>query len=237
MTNVARSVDGIAPPEATASNPFPNGILRPTGNAAGRLQNIAGDVYFNEQYRKSPVIRKWSLDVQRDLGNETALKIGYVGSSGKDLAIGGTFDSVVNINQLADPYLALGERLNRRYPNPFYGNADFGAFAASRTLPLGQLLRPYPHFRNVYARHVSSGKIVVQLAQIRVGKAVPRQLGGEDQLHVHAPQRQHLRGQHVIGEPERRRLQHPGRLRVRQVPRARGRLLLLAAPCAARDET
>ena len=158
VTNVARSVDGIAPPEATASNPFPNGILRPTGNAAGRLQNIAGDVYFNEQYRKSPVIRKWSLDVQRDLGNETALKIGYVGSSGKDLAIGGTFDSVVNINQLADPYLALGERLNQRYPNPFYGNADFGAFAASRTLPLGQLLRPYPHFRNVYARHVSSGK-------------------------------------------------------------------------------
>lgn len=158
VTNLARSVDGIAPPQASASNPFPDGILLPTGNANGRLQNIAGDVYFNEQYRKSPVISKWSLDVQRDLGNETALKAGYVGSRGKDLPIGGTLDSVININQLGDRYLALGDRLNRRYPNPFYGNDAFGAFAASRTLPLGQLLRPFPHFRNVYARHVSSGK-------------------------------------------------------------------------------
>lgn len=158
VTNVAASVDGIAPPQARASNPFPNGILPPTGNANGRLQNIAGDVYFNEQYRKSPAIQKWSLDLQRDLGNDTALKIGYVGSSGKNLAVGGTLDSVININQLADSYLALGERLHRHYPNPFHGNADFGSFAASRTLPLGQLLRPYPHFRNVYARHVSSGK-------------------------------------------------------------------------------
>ena len=158
VTNLARSVDGITPPQASASNPFPNGILLPTGNANGRLQNIAGDVYFNEQYRKSPVIWKWSLDMQRDLGNETALKMGYVGSRGRDLAVGGTMDSVLNINQLADRYLTLGDGLNRRYPNPFYGNDDFGAFAASRTLPLGQLLRPFPHFRNVYARHVSSGK-------------------------------------------------------------------------------
>ena len=42
VTNLPRSADGITPPEATASNPFPRGIERPVGNANGRFQNIGG---------------------------------------------------------------------------------------------------------------------------------------------------------------------------------------------------
>ncbi len=158
VTDVAASVDGITPGESTASNPFPRGILDPVGNANGRLQNIGGDVYFNDQYRDSPHIRKWSMDLQRDIGRGVALKIGYVGSQGKNLPLGGTLDSVVNINQLADEHLSAGDRLNERHANPFFGDTRFGSFAAEETLPLGQLLRPFPHFRNVYARHVSAGK-------------------------------------------------------------------------------
>ena len=158
VTNVEASVDGITPGESTASNPFPHGILDPVGNANGRLQNIGGDVYFNDQYRDSPYIKKWSLDLQRDIGRGVALKVGYVGSQGTNLPIGGTFNSVVNINQLADDDLSLGGQLNERRANPFFGDARFGSFAEEETLPLGQLLRPFPHFRNVYARHVSAGK-------------------------------------------------------------------------------
>lgn len=158
VTNVEASIDGITPSESTASNPFPRGILDPVGNANGRLQNIGGDVYFNDQHRDSPYIKKWSLDLQRDIGRGIALKVGYVGSQGTNLPIGGTFNSVVNINQLADDSLSLGDRLNERHPNPFYGDVGFGSFAGEQTLPLGQLLRPFPHFRNVYARHVSAGK-------------------------------------------------------------------------------
>lgn len=158
VTNLAASIDGITPPTATASNPFPEGILDPVGNANGRFQNIGGDVYFNDQYRDSPYITKWSVDVQREIGKDVAAKVGYVGSRGSDLPIGGTLNSVVNINQLADPYLALGERLNERRRNPFRGDRRFGSFASEPTLPLGQLLRPFPHFRNVYARHVTAGR-------------------------------------------------------------------------------
>ena len=158
VTNVETSVDGITPPEASASNPFPHGILDPVGNANRRLQNVGGDVYFNEQYRDSPYIQKWSLDLQRNIGDAAVVKAGYVGSKGTNLPIGGTLDSAININQLSDSYLALGDRLNERHPNPFHGDSNFGAFALETTLPLGQLLRPFPHFRNVYARHVSAGK-------------------------------------------------------------------------------
>ncbi len=170
VTNFQTSVDGITPPMATASNPFPDGLKAPIGNGNGRYQNIGDSVYFNEQFRASPYIHKWSLDFQRDIGNDLALKVGYVGSSGRDLPIGGTNNSVININQLPDQYLSLGDRLNEEYPNPFYGHSQFGAFADRETLPLGQLLRPYPHFRNVLARHVSNGKSLYNSLRVEFEK-------------------------------------------------------------------
>ncbi len=170
VTDIVTSFDGITPPTATATNPFPEGLRSPVGNANGRYQNIGGDVHFNEQFRASPYINKWSLDVQRDIGTDLAFKVGYVGSQGADLAIGGTNNARININQLADQYLSLGDRLNEQYPNPFYGHSEFGAFQSQETLPLGQLLRPYPHFRNVYARHVSSGKSLYHSARVEFEK-------------------------------------------------------------------
>ena len=158
ITNFAETLDGVTPPTGTASNPFPEGVANPSGNANGRLHAIGGSIYFNEQFRASPYIQKWSFDLQRDIGTDLVLKLGYVGSRGSSLPIGGTANSYVNVNQLADSYLSLGEELNKPYPNPFYGDSRFGTLAGAETLPLGQLLRPFPHFRNVRARHVSSGK-------------------------------------------------------------------------------
>lgn len=157
-SSFAASLDGVTPPAGTASNPFPEGAGAPVGNAMGRLQNIGQHVFFNEQFRSSPYIHKWSLDLQRDIGRDLVVKVGYVGSRGSSLPIGGTADSYVNINQLADQYLSLGDDLNKQYRNPFYGDSRFGTLAGAETLPLGQLLRPFPQFRDVRARHVSAGK-------------------------------------------------------------------------------
>lgn len=170
-TNLTESIDGITPPEATASNPFPKGIDNPVGNGAGRFQRIGGAVYFNEQFRASPYLHKWSLDVQRDIGREIAVKVGYVGSRGADWPIGGTRDSSVNINQLPDSALALStDQLNKRVTNPFYGDSRFGDLSTSETLPYAQLLRPYPHFTNVYARHVSAGKSLYNSLRMELEK-------------------------------------------------------------------
>ena len=159
VTNVPTSFDGVTPPQATASNPFPDGVGDPVGNRRGRFQNIGANVFFNEQFRASPYIQKWSLDLQREFGQVLVAKVGYVGSRGSNLGIGGTEDAVVNINQLPNSALALGgEALNAPVANPFHGDERFGAFSQQETLPYGQLLRPYPHFRDVLARHVSAGK-------------------------------------------------------------------------------
>lgn len=177
VTSLPASVDGVRPPEATASNPFPAGILDPAGAANGRFQNVGGDVFFNDQHRDSPYITKWSLDFQHSLGAGLAVKAGYVGSRGADLPIGGTLDAVINVNQLADPHLALGERLNERLPNPFRGDARFGPFAGEPTLPLGQLLRPFPHFRNVYARHVTAGRSAYHSLRLELERRFGRSWG------------------------------------------------------------
>ena len=170
-TSFVRSVDGITPPDARASNPFPNGINSPAGNSRGRLQNIGSNVYFNEQFRESPYIQKWSLDLQRDIGRNIALKAGYVGSRGASLPIGGTNNSVININQLPDSALSLtADQLNQRVPNPFYGDSRFGGLSSSETLPYAQLLRPFPHFRDVLARHVSAGRSVYNSLRVELEK-------------------------------------------------------------------
>lgn len=157
-TNLFSSADGgLTPTDARLQNPYPNGVTQPTGNSLGALTGAGGSIDFNDQNARSPYMQQWSLDIQRELGAGVAVKIGYLGSKGTDLWLSGTQNSRVNINQLEPQYLALGDALNDPVPNPFFGNPAFGALSTSSTLPQGQLLRPYPQFRDVWAHRVSAG--------------------------------------------------------------------------------
>jgi hypothetical protein len=163
-TAYVSSFDGITPTSGGAgtpgslSDPYPAGILQPVGNTQGQLTQAGGDVFFNDQFKESPFITKWSIDVQHEFSGGIAVKIGYVGSKGNNLGIGGTANSTTNINQLDTRFLALGDALDDELPNPFFGDSQFGGLSESETLPRGQLLRPYPHFRDVFARHRSTGR-------------------------------------------------------------------------------
>ncbi len=163
-TDYLSSTDGVNPSGqpgggvGSLSDPFPQGLTEPTQSSLGQLQNAGGTVYFNDQFRKSPYITKWSFDYQRDIGTNLALKVGYVGSKGSQLGIGGTTNTQTNINQLDPAFLSLGDALDDQLPNPFFGNPAFGNLSGQETLPRGQLLRPYPEFGDVFARQVSNGR-------------------------------------------------------------------------------
>ena len=75
------------------------------------LTQAGGTVDFNDQFRRSPYFQKWSIDIQRDIGSTVAVSVGYLGSKGSNLAIGGTGDNTVNINQLDSQYLSMGTAL------------------------------------------------------------------------------------------------------------------------------
>jgi hypothetical protein len=158
-TNVVSTNDGgLTPSSARLVNPYPNGIAQPTGSSLGALTGVGTTIRFNDQSSGSPYMQQWSIDVQRELGAGMAFKIGYLGSKGADLRHGGTADAEVNINQLDPSFLSLGSALNQAVPNPFFGNPAFGSLSTSATIPRGQLLRPYPQFRDVWARKLTDGE-------------------------------------------------------------------------------
>ena len=84
--------------------------------------------------------------------------MGYIGSRSEGLALGGTVDRSLNINQLDPQYLALGSALLQQVPNPFFGIPQFGALSTPTTIARGQLLRPYPQFGNVRAHRVTAAR-------------------------------------------------------------------------------
>jgi hypothetical protein len=171
VTDYVASVDGNRTPANTIVNPFPNGIGSPTGAANGILTGAGGSVSFVDQFRKSAYVHQFSLDLQRTLGS-VVVGLGYIGSRGRHLTIGGTAAGTVNINQLDPKYLSLGAGLNTLVPNPMFGDARFGAFGRQATITQGQLLRPYPQFGDILAQQVSAGKSSYDSVVVRFDRRV-----------------------------------------------------------------
>ena len=114
-------------PTVTLTNPFPSGLVAPLGNAPGALSGVGTTISYVDQNRTAPRVQQYSVDLQRELPGAMAITVSYVGARGDHLPLGGTVDTVVNINQLDPKYLALGAAvLNQTVPNPFFGNAAAG---------------------------------------------------------------------------------------------------------------
>src|SRR6185436_10613711 len=97
---------------------------------------------FFDPNGKAPRIQQYSVDLQRELGGNMSLGIGYVGSRGDHL----NFNSAINLNQLPVEYLALGRALTALVPNPFFGVAGAGTLASQATVQLNSLMVPYPQY-------------------------------------------------------------------------------------------
>jgi hypothetical protein len=127
------------------TNPFPRGIQEPVGSAAGRLTGVGGSVGFVDLHSRLGHVHRYSIDVQRELRDSLAVSAGYLGARGVDLG-GGIGAASVNLNQLDPKYFALGTLLQEPVANPFFGTPLGVGILAARTVPRGQLLRPYPQF-------------------------------------------------------------------------------------------
>jgi trimeric autotransporter adhesin len=153
-------------PQTILDNPFPGGILAPIGSSLGLLTNVGGNVDFIDQNKGSPHVHQYSVDLQRELPGHMAVTIGYIGATGRDIGFCGTNDCYVNINQI-DPNLArqlfpLGSgwdaaALRQSIPNPFFGIAQAGELGSSPTIQRGQLLRPFPEFKDVLMHESTAG--------------------------------------------------------------------------------
>src|SRR5262245_8477352 len=146
-------------PTVTLDNPFPTGVLQPTGNSRGALSGLNTNLSFIDPNRKAPRVQQWSADLNRELGNGQALTFTYMGARGDFLPLGGSNDVAININQLDPKYLALGSAaLGQALPNPFLGNPNVPAsLSTPATLTRARLLMPYPQFAQGQMRQVTEG--------------------------------------------------------------------------------
>lgn len=143
-------------PNATLSNPFPNGLNQPIGNSQGLLTNVGDALHFVDQTRKPAYVQQFSLDVQRELPFGITTTLSYIGSKGTKLQIGGINDATFNINQLTPDKLS-DPNLLTAVANPFFGIITTGALS-SATIQKRQLLRPFPQFGDIFVHGASAGK-------------------------------------------------------------------------------
>jgi hypothetical protein len=138
-------------PTISLSNPFPAGLVQPSGNSLGLLTGVGGDVYFIDPHKGAPRVQQYSVDLQRELGDGINVSVGYTGLTGTNISWGGSGNALININQIDPKYQSLpASYTGTPVANPFQGVAAAGQFAGPTTIAQGQLMRPFPEFGNVY---------------------------------------------------------------------------------------
>ena len=162
-------------PVTSISNPFPSGLLKPSGNALGLLTGVSSGVSFYDPNATAPRIQQWSFDLQRELPGNMSASIGYMGSHGSHLYYGTT----INLNQLPTQYLTLGSKLTSLVPNPFFGVAGAGTLATQKQVQLNSLLVPFPQYGlNAVAETMNNAHSQYDAMVIQLRKRVTGWWGG-----------------------------------------------------------
>ncbi len=99
-TNIIPSLDNGLTFIATLSNPFPNGITEPVGNALGVQTFLGQGITFFDPNPKSPRTQRWQIGVQRELAGRWVAEASYVGNYGSQL------QTSRNINATPNEYLS-----------------------------------------------------------------------------------------------------------------------------------
>ena len=146
-TAMVTSLNGGLTPANTLSNPFPNGIIQPPGRDPAFLSTVEGNALSGPVAAQPlPYIQQWNFGIQRELTGGLLLDVSYAGAKGTHLPRG-----TENIDQLPNQYDSMGAALLAPNPggNPFAGKLPTTSALNGATIPVGQLLRPYPQFTSV----------------------------------------------------------------------------------------
>jgi trimeric autotransporter adhesin len=166
-------------PNVSMSNPFPNGLVQPSGSGSGLLTGVGGDVYFVDPNKGAPRVQQYSADLQRELAGGVSVSVGYTGLTGSNMSWGGSGNALININQLDPKYQSLpADYTTTSVPNPFLGVAGAGPYSTQATLPRGQLMRPFPEFGNVYMQQSTGAHSQYHAGIFQLRKRVSGLWGG-----------------------------------------------------------
>ena len=111
ITNFTGSTNLAGALTPTLYDPFPGGLIPPTGNSLGAAGGIGQNFSLPDPNAKSPRVQQYSVDIQRQLPFGIALEVGYVGSYSTHMILGAP---QININALNPSLLSQGIGLLER---------------------------------------------------------------------------------------------------------------------------
>ena len=177
-TQMISSLDGGLTPADTLSNPFPGGLVAPTGASLG-LKTLLGQSINStyDYYRKNQRNFRWNFGFQHEISKDLSIELNYVGQKGTRLPLStSTSDNDRNIDPLNQSYNSLGARLNAKIPNPFKGLIPAPSALAGDTITVGQLLLPYPQYVSGSLQRNTGGESWYHSMQLSVNKRFGRGL-------------------------------------------------------------
>jgi Carboxypeptidase regulatory-like domain/TonB dependent receptor len=151
-------------PANTLSNPYPAGLITPTGSSKGLLSLIGQGFGFSNRDVVVPYVHQFSAGFQREIPWGMVLDLSYIGSRTRKMSIGRA------INEVSAADLARGAAyLDERLPNPFSGLVP-GTGLNAEEVSRYQLLRPYPQYGGITEGGLALGRAWYNSMQLRAEK-------------------------------------------------------------------
>jgi hypothetical protein len=164
--------DGLHSNGNNLSNPYPQGILTPTGSKLGLASFMGQSVSFTNPDRVIPKVHQFSFGVQRELPFRAVVEVSYVGSRSKELDVSHQLNAVslAQFLQYGGSVVAGGPpNLVDSVANPFVGLLPATNLNGSTTTRQ-QLLLPFPQFTGVTENNIPIGQAWYNSMQVRFDK-------------------------------------------------------------------
>jgi hypothetical protein len=161
-----------ATPWGRMSDPFPNGLVLPTGSSLGAMTNVGTGIYeYLRNLTALPYTQTWNGGFQYELPGGLVVEANYVGTKGTHLYFAGA----AALNYLGpwiekaspDEIASLISYVN----NPFYGIITNSAYPLSNPqVQALQLLYKYPQYAWVSMQNPPWANAIYNALQVRVEK-------------------------------------------------------------------
>jgi hypothetical protein len=172
QTNIlGATTTGNLRPAVTLDNPYPTGILQPTGSSLGMNTFLGQSISFFNPHPLNPYSLRWNVDVQHQLGKGAVVEVGYTGNHYVHLPFS------QNMNYTPAQYLssspfrdqAVIDRNSTPVPNPFAGLLP-GTNLSGNTVSFSSLTVPFPEFTGVTMDYSNAGESYFHALQTRFEK-------------------------------------------------------------------
>jgi len=159
-------------PVNALSNPYPSGVVLPTGSAQGLATSLGQNVSFVDPSHVQPRDTQFTLNIQHQFPGSLVVQAGYVGARPTHLEVNH------NINILPAQYYNQGAAevgiLNAKVNNPMAGQIPQSTTYNAAQIQQFLLYYPYPEFGSVTEDYSPIGSQPYDALQIQVTKPMAR---------------------------------------------------------------